>query len=319
MLRAMSDFLLLFDLDGTLVDSLPDLTNALNEALRERGHARLLPQEVRPMIGDGMAMLLARGFAARDGDRAEAEAMHGRFTEIYEASATDNSHPYPGVAETLAALRAKPSIDLACAYDGNGRLFAEARRLEGGARCPEPAPGDLDEMTAGAVRMARPVTLGGRRIGTIYVLGNLDEVSQRLRIQILAVIAGMVIATVAAFFITRRLRDIIAKPIGTLAETAAAISRTRATPLTRSASSRSTRIRAITSRRSTSETSRGRGRTKVCSSRTIRAASWVEAMMKIASALRAAKSRPHSEAPAWNSTGVRCGEGSARCGPGTSG
>jgi phosphoglycolate phosphatase len=52
-----------------------------------------------------MAMLLARGFAARDGDRAEAEAMHGRFIEIYEASATDNSHPYPGVAETLGALR----------------------------------------------------------------------------------------------------------------------------------------------------------------------------------------------------------------------
>jgi phosphoglycolate phosphatase len=105
MLRAMSEFLLLFDLDGTLVDTLPDLTNALNEALRERGHAPLLPQEVRPMIGDGMAMLLARGFAARGGDRAEAEAMHGRFTEIYEASATANSHPYPGVAETLAALR----------------------------------------------------------------------------------------------------------------------------------------------------------------------------------------------------------------------
>ena len=42
-------------------------------------------------------------------------------------------------------------------------------------------------------------------------------------------------------------------------------------------------------------------------------------MMKIASALRAANSRPCSEEPAWNSTGVRCGEGSDRCGPTTSG
>ena len=103
--RAMSHFLLLFDLDGTLVDTLPDLTNAVNEALRERGYLALSPQEVRPMIGDGMAMLLARGFAARGGSAAEAETMHQRFLQIYEAFATANSIPYPGVAETLAALR----------------------------------------------------------------------------------------------------------------------------------------------------------------------------------------------------------------------
>jgi phosphoglycolate phosphatase len=104
-LRAMSGFLLLFDLDGTLVDTLPDLTNAVNEALRECGHAPLLPAEVRPMIGDGMAMLLARAFAARSGAAAEAEAMHEQFLQIYEGVATANSHPYPGVAETLATVR----------------------------------------------------------------------------------------------------------------------------------------------------------------------------------------------------------------------
>jgi phosphoglycolate phosphatase len=105
MVRRMSHFLLLFDLDGTLVDTLPDLTNAVNEALRGRGHATLSPQEVRPMIGDGMAMLLARAFAARGGTATEAESMHKRFLAIYEGVATKNSHPYPGVAETLAALR----------------------------------------------------------------------------------------------------------------------------------------------------------------------------------------------------------------------
>jgi phosphoglycolate phosphatase len=104
--RAMSQFLLLFDLDGTLVDTLPDLTNAVNEALRERGYGALSPPEVRPMIGDGMATLLARAFAARGGTPAEAEATHERFLEVYEAVATANSIPYPGVAETLAALRA---------------------------------------------------------------------------------------------------------------------------------------------------------------------------------------------------------------------
>jgi phosphoglycolate phosphatase len=101
----MSGFLLLFDLDGTLVDTLPDLTNALNEALRERGYAPLPPGEVKPMIGDGMPALVARGFAARGGDAAEAATMQKRFVGIYEGSATNLSRPYPGVAETLAVLR----------------------------------------------------------------------------------------------------------------------------------------------------------------------------------------------------------------------
>jgi phosphoglycolate phosphatase len=101
----MGHFLLLFDLDGTLVDTLPDLANAVNEALRERGYASLSRQEVRPMIGDGMAMLLARAFAARGGTAMEAEITHTRFLDIYEAVATANSNPYPDVAETLAALR----------------------------------------------------------------------------------------------------------------------------------------------------------------------------------------------------------------------
>jgi phosphoglycolate phosphatase len=110
----MENFLLLFDLDGTLVDSLPDLTNALNEVLRERGHAPLLPQEVKPMVGDGMPMLLARGFAARGAEAAEAKAMQPRFVEIYEASATNLSRPYPGVPETLTALRARGYATAVC-------------------------------------------------------------------------------------------------------------------------------------------------------------------------------------------------------------
>jgi phosphoglycolate phosphatase len=105
-LDGMANFLLLFDLDGTLVDTLPDLTNALNEVLRECGHEPLSPSQVKPMIGDGMPTLLARGFAARGAGAAEADAMQPRFIQIYEGSATDLSRPYPRVPETLAALRA---------------------------------------------------------------------------------------------------------------------------------------------------------------------------------------------------------------------
>src|SRR5579864_8574497 len=104
-LRTMMEFLLVFDLDGTLVDSVPDLTNALNEVLRERGYRALSRAEVTPMVGDGVPALVARGFAARGGDAAEAALALPRYIEIYEANATALTRPYPGVRETLVALR----------------------------------------------------------------------------------------------------------------------------------------------------------------------------------------------------------------------
>jgi phosphoglycolate phosphatase-like HAD superfamily hydrolase len=64
----MTQFLLIFDLDGTLIDTVPDLANALNEALREHGYAPFPPREVQAMVGDGLPTLLARGFAARGAD-----------------------------------------------------------------------------------------------------------------------------------------------------------------------------------------------------------------------------------------------------------
>jgi len=101
----MAGFLLVFDLDGTLVDSVLDLRAALNEMLRERGRRALSPPEVQRMIGDGVPTLVARALAASGADPAEAPMALSRFLEIYEASPAELSRPYPGVPETLAALR----------------------------------------------------------------------------------------------------------------------------------------------------------------------------------------------------------------------
>jgi phosphoglycolate phosphatase len=102
--QAMSGFLLIFDLDGTLVDSAPDLRTALNEMLRERGRPPLSPAEVRRMIGDGATALVARALAASGAAAADRAALP-RFLELYQANATRLTRPYPGVPETLAALR----------------------------------------------------------------------------------------------------------------------------------------------------------------------------------------------------------------------
>ncbi|HKS89487.1 MAG TPA: HAD hydrolase-like protein [Stellaceae bacterium] len=150
----MADFLLVFDLDGTLVDSVPDLTDALNAVLGERGYSPLSPEEVKPMVGDGVPALVARGFAARGAGSGEAERALPRYIELYEAGATNRTRPYLGVRETLVGLRRQgyrtavctnklqhatltvlQGLDLAALFDG----------VAGGDRFPvrKPDPGHL--------------------------------------------------------------------------------------------------------------------------------------------------------------------------------
>src|ERR1700694_2614479 len=101
----MRHFLLVFDLDGTLIDTVPDLANALNHVLREHGHAPFSPREVQAMVGDGIPALVTRGFAGRGADATEASEALPDFLAIYEASAANLSRPYPGVRDTLVELR----------------------------------------------------------------------------------------------------------------------------------------------------------------------------------------------------------------------
>lgn len=101
----MEGFLLVFDLDGTLVDSVPDLRAALNQMLGERGRPPLSPPQVKQMVGDGVPALVARALAASGADPSEAVAALPRFLEIYEANAAELTRPYPGVSETLTLLR----------------------------------------------------------------------------------------------------------------------------------------------------------------------------------------------------------------------
>jgi phosphoglycolate phosphatase len=110
----MADFLLVFDLDGTLVDSVPDLTNALNEVLQTHGYAPLTRAEVAPMVGDGVPALVARAFAARGGTASEAADALPRYSELYEATATALTRPYPAVRETLVELRRRGYRNAVC-------------------------------------------------------------------------------------------------------------------------------------------------------------------------------------------------------------
>ena len=83
-----------WDLDGTLVDSAADLATALNALLVEQGQRTHAVNQVRPMIGHGVAKLVERGFRAAGAplDRAEVEQLLPRFMTLYTACATDQTH-----------------------------------------------------------------------------------------------------------------------------------------------------------------------------------------------------------------------------------
>ena len=100
---------LLIDLDGTLVHSLPDLAAALNRLLAELAREPLSETEVGNMVGDGVARLVERAFAARKGPpiREPLPGLVGRFVAIYEGGLTELTRPYPGVPATLRKLAAE--------------------------------------------------------------------------------------------------------------------------------------------------------------------------------------------------------------------
>lgn len=100
---------LLFDLDGALVDSAPDLWGSMNHVLTKRHYEPLPLERVRHLVGHGARALLARGFwgeeAAPPTDDPEFEAAITEFLDHYRLHLTDNSRPFPGVEETVTRLK----------------------------------------------------------------------------------------------------------------------------------------------------------------------------------------------------------------------
>ncbi len=94
---------IIFDLDGTLVDTAPDLHGALNWARAGAGQPAVPLSAVRPMIGDGAAKLLERALKATGGvpGQAQLDAGIAAFMAHYADHLADLSRPYPGVVACL--------------------------------------------------------------------------------------------------------------------------------------------------------------------------------------------------------------------------
>ena len=97
----------LFDLDGTLADTAPAITSALNAVLDEAGLAPQSEATVRSWIGGGVELLLARAMNAFGLDSDDAAARHflvGRFAVHYRGCLADGVNAYPGMVELLQRL-----------------------------------------------------------------------------------------------------------------------------------------------------------------------------------------------------------------------
>jgi phosphoglycolate phosphatase len=99
---------IVFDLDGTLIDTAPDLIDTLNVTLKREGLPAVQFGDARPMIGGGARGMIERALAAegRVAAKADIDRMFAGFIEHYAAHIADRSRPYPQLEATLDSLAA---------------------------------------------------------------------------------------------------------------------------------------------------------------------------------------------------------------------
>jgi len=117
--------LIVFDLDGTLIDSRRDIADAANALLQSCGADPLPEARIGGMVGDGAATLVARAFSASGIER-PADALE-RYLAFYATRLLTHTRPYPGIPEVLQSLSAAATL----AVLTNKPLAATREILEG--------------------------------------------------------------------------------------------------------------------------------------------------------------------------------------------
>jgi phosphoglycolate phosphatase len=166
--------LVVFDLDGTLVDSGADLANAVNALIEDLGGRPLPAPGILEMVGDGAGVLVRRSLAAASLDPDTPGALD-RFLGFYDSRLLEHTVPYPGTTEALeqvhgrmaaAVLTNKPANATARILDGLG-LSRHFSAVIGGdtkwGRKPDPA-GLLHLSASAGVAVDRTLMVGDSRI-----------------------------------------------------------------------------------------------------------------------------------------------------------
>lgn len=97
----------IFDLDGTLLDTIEDIALTMNLVFGRRGFAPFSIADCMRMVGDGMEVLVRRALPGGSGDEALVDEIVQEYREAYGLAWRDHSRPYPGVPELLEGLKAR--------------------------------------------------------------------------------------------------------------------------------------------------------------------------------------------------------------------
>jgi phosphoglycolate phosphatase len=97
--------LVIFDLDGTLIDSRLDLVHSVNAALRHIGHAELPDDVIASYVGDGAPILIQRALGGEVVEEAVVRKGLGFFLSYYREHKLDHTTVYPGIVEALTAIQ----------------------------------------------------------------------------------------------------------------------------------------------------------------------------------------------------------------------
>jgi len=164
---------ILFDLDGTLLDTLEDLADAVNYALDVHGYPSRTIEEVRRFVGSGAARLIALSVP----EGAAYEPVLETYRTYYQAHSLVKTGPYPGILEALEAIRSKypaaivsnkpdPSVKLLCR-----QFFGDIYALGETPDCPrKPAP-DMLYKAMHALGVDRFIYVGDSDVDVITARG----------------------------------------------------------------------------------------------------------------------------------------------------
>jgi 2-phosphoglycolate phosphatase len=181
----------LFDLDGTLADTAPDMASTVNRMLVKRGLPSVRVEEVRPFVSSGARGMIRAAFRIGT-DHPEFSAMRDEFLELYGQNLCVDTRLFPGMAQLLDALEAR-SIAWGVVTNKFERfarpiidelgLGKRAAVVVGGDTCPRPKPFPDPLLFAAA-------TMGVAPMNTLYVGDDERDVQAARAARMPVVVAG---------------------------------------------------------------------------------------------------------------------------------